>query len=42
MERYASQFLVLQDYELIDKYSIEQQVLLTTNDELSQYNDEKK
>jgi len=41
MERYASQFLVLQDYELIDKYSIEQQVLLTTNDELSQYNDEK-
>lgn len=40
MERYASQYLVLQDNELIDKYIIEQQVLLTTNDKLFQYDDE--
>lgn len=39
MERYASQYLVLQDNELIDKYSVEQQALLTTNAELSRYND---
>lgn len=39
MERYASQYLVLQDVELIEKYSIEQQALLTINDELSQYSD---
>ena len=40
MERYASQYLVLQDNELMDKYIIEQQVLLTTNDELYQHDDD--
>lgn len=40
MERYASQYIVLQDNELMDSYIIEQQLLLTTFDELSQHNDE--
>ena len=39
MERYASQYLVLQDIELIDNYIIEQQVLLVTNEKLHQFDD---
>ena len=39
MERYASQYLVLQDNELMDNYIVEQQVLLTTNDKLFQHDD---
>ena len=40
MERYASQYLVLQDNELMDKYIVEQQVLLSTKDELYQHDDD--
>lgn len=40
MERYASQYLVLQDNELMDNYIIEQQILLTTNDKLYQHDDD--
>ena len=39
MERYASQYLVLQDNELMDRYIIEQQMLLITNGELNQHGD---
>ena len=39
MERYASQYLVLQDNELKHNYIIEQQKLLATNDKLFQYHD---
>ncbi|MCW8833866.1 MAG: ATP-binding protein [Colwellia sp.] len=39
MERYASQYLVLQDKELLDKYAIEQQVLLAANEQLNQHDD---
>ena len=41
MERYASQYLVLQDNELKHNYIIEQQKLLATNDKLFQYHDNK-
>ncbi|GAA6173576.1 HAMP domain-containing sensor histidine kinase [Colwellia sp. KU-HH00111] len=41
MQRYASQYLVLQDKELMVSYQIEQQLLLTTNDRLRQHQDEK-
>jgi two-component system sensor histidine kinase GlrK len=37
MERYASQYLVLQDNELMEKYIIEQEKLLTTNKSLLQH-----
>ena len=40
MERYASQYLVLQDKELMASYIIEQQLLLTTNDKLYQHDDD--
>ena len=40
MERYASQYLVLQDKELLASYNIEQQLLLTTNDQLYQHEDD--
>lgn len=40
MERYASQYLVLQDTELMASYIIEQQLLLTTNDKLYQHDDD--
>jgi len=40
MERYASQYIVLQDNELMDNYIVEQQSLLTTFDELSQHKDD--
>ena len=39
MERYASQYLVLQDNELRDNYIIEQQILQTTNEKLYQFDD---
>ncbi|MBU2923839.1 HAMP domain-containing sensor histidine kinase [Colwellia sp. 4_MG-2023] len=39
MERYASQYLVLQDIELIDNYIIEQQILQATNEKLHQFDD---
>lgn len=39
MERYASQYIVLQDNELIDSYIIEQQLLFNAFDDLSQHND---
>lgn len=39
MERYASQYIVLQEHELIEKYNIEKQVLVNTNNELSEYDD---
>ncbi|MCI2285212.1 HAMP domain-containing histidine kinase [Colwellia sp. MSW7] len=39
MERYASQYFVLQEIELIDKYFVEQRALLESTEELSQYND---
>jgi len=39
MERYASQYLVLQDNELIDNYLIQYQLLLTTNNKLQQHQD---
>jgi len=39
MERYASQYLVLQDNELKSNYLIEQKKLLATNDHLYQYDD---
>jgi len=39
MERYASQYIVLQDDELMDSYILVQQALLTTNDKLLQYDD---
>jgi two-component system sensor histidine kinase GlrK len=39
MERYASQYLVLQDHELRDNYIIEQKILLATNYKLYQYDD---
>jgi len=40
MERYVSQYFVLQDNELFDKYNIEQQKLLKTNDKLYQHGDD--
>ena len=40
MERYASQYLVLHDDELMDNYIVEQQKLLETNDKLNQHNNE--
>ena len=42
MERYASQYLVLQDKELMDKYIVEQQKLLTASNELNQHDVELK
>lgn len=39
MERYASQYLVLQDNELKDNYIIEQQILQATNEKLHQFDD---
>jgi len=39
MERYASQYLVLQDNELIDNYLIQYQLLLTTSDKLQQHHE---
>ena len=39
MERYASQYLVLQDSELMDNYIIQQQMLLTTSEKLYQHDD---
>lgn len=41
MERYASQYLVLQDNELMDNYLVEQQALLAANDKLSLHDDVK-
>jgi two-component system sensor histidine kinase GlrK len=40
MERYASQYLVLLDNELMANYIVEQQILLATNDKLFQHNDD--
>lgn len=39
MERYASQFLVLQDNELMSNYIVEQQKLLATSEKLNKHND---
>ena len=39
MERYASQYLVLQDNELKENYILEQKILQATNDKLYQYDE---
>ena len=39
MERYASQYLVLRDNELIAKYIVEQKILLATNEQLYKHDD---
>jgi two-component system sensor histidine kinase GlrK len=40
MQRYASQYLVLQDKELMGRYILEQQAILATSDKLYQYDDD--